>query len=269
LAVLAGGQPEACWAKYGGINIPNAPFTHELALRILLGTIQSSAARYRRSIEPMMSCSIDYYVRIFVVVRNDATVVKQASSKTSLLYYCQSCKSFETQPIGKFIRTEKGSKYGPCAVNISPDCMQCGSKYHIGGPFYSDPLHNKEFVCRMLGHVAHNHALFGTWERMVGMLVMIYEERDDPLYYVLPRMCGILHCSNPPFAKFVSGLLSTGYKVSQSHAYQQAIKTNAPPQVVWDILRQWCKLEPPSSKNISQTSPAYKILAVEPRFILH
>jgi tRNA (guanine26-N2/guanine27-N2)-dimethyltransferase len=32
LAVLAGSQTEACWAKYGGINIPNAAFTHEMVI---------------------------------------------------------------------------------------------------------------------------------------------------------------------------------------------------------------------------------------------
>ncbi|KAH6584005.1 hypothetical protein BASA61_007767 [Batrachochytrium salamandrivorans] len=53
MAVLAGSQPESCWAKYGGINIPGTQYTHEMALRILLHSIQSTAAKYRRSIEPL------------------------------------------------------------------------------------------------------------------------------------------------------------------------------------------------------------------------
>ena len=45
MAVLAGSQSDACWSKYGGMSLPNSPFCHELALRILLQTIQTSANR--------------------------------------------------------------------------------------------------------------------------------------------------------------------------------------------------------------------------------
>jgi tRNA (guanine26-N2/guanine27-N2)-dimethyltransferase len=58
-------------------------------------------------------------------------------------------------------------------------------------------------------------------------------------------------------------LLSTGYQVTQSHACVQAIKTNAPPQVVWDVMRQWCKQNPLKGTQ-STTSPSHIILSQEP-----
>lgn len=76
MAVLAGGQSEICWSKYGGTGIRGIPFCHELGIRLLLQTVASSAARYKRVIEPLMCCSIDYYVRIFVRIRNSAELVK-------------------------------------------------------------------------------------------------------------------------------------------------------------------------------------------------
>ena len=79
MAVLAGPRPEACFAKYGSVNIPNAPFTHELALRILLNTIQGIASRYKKSITPLLSCSIDYYVRVFVRVYDSAIDTKNCA----------------------------------------------------------------------------------------------------------------------------------------------------------------------------------------------
>jgi tRNA G26 N,N-dimethylase Trm1 len=79
MAVLAGSQSEACWAKYGGMSLPQSQYCHELALRILLHSIQSSAARYRRWIEPLASCSIDFYVRIFIRVHDSASMVRQAA----------------------------------------------------------------------------------------------------------------------------------------------------------------------------------------------
>jgi tRNA (guanine26-N2/guanine27-N2)-dimethyltransferase len=60
-------------------------------------------------------------------------------------------------------------------------------------------------------------------------------------------------------------LLSIGYKVSQSHAFPQSIKTDAPPQAVWDVLRKWCELHPIKG-TISESSPAQKILKSKPRY---
>jgi tRNA (guanine26-N2/guanine27-N2)-dimethyltransferase len=86
------------------MNVPGAPFTHELALRILLHSIQSTAAKYKRCIEPLMSCSIDYYVRVFVRVWSDVKVVKQCSVKSSFLTFCQGCKLFQVQHFGKIVK---------------------------------------------------------------------------------------------------------------------------------------------------------------------
>ncbi len=40
---------------------------------------------------------------------------------------------------------------------------------------------------------------------------------------------------------FRSALVNAGYRVSGSHACPLAVKTDAPPHVVWDILRCWVK----------------------------
>ena len=49
-----------------GANCPKTPFCHELAVRILLYTIQMTAARYGRSMEVLGAFQIDFYVRCFV-----------------------------------------------------------------------------------------------------------------------------------------------------------------------------------------------------------
>ncbi|KAL2912376.1 RNA methyltransferase tRNA(m5U54)methyltransferase [Polyrhizophydium stewartii] len=271
-AVTDGGsQPESCWAKYGGINIPGAQYTHELALRILLHAIQAAAARHRRTIEPLLSCSIDFYVRVFVRVRESAALVKQAASTTSLVFHCTGCRSFVLQPLGKLHRKSGGGdggvRYGP---SIGPamdrNCVHCGGQSHVGGPFFSDPIHSSEFVARMLDLVAAaGPAKFGTHTRMAGMLAVQSEELPIPLYFTLPTLGAALHCQNPSMVKLTSAILHAGHKVSQSHAAQGSIKTDAPADVIWDILRCWCKQHPPSDKNMSPNSPARRLLAVEPR----
>jgi len=46
-----------------------------MALRILLHSLSTSAARYRRYIVPTISCGIDFYIRVFVRVHESAAEV--------------------------------------------------------------------------------------------------------------------------------------------------------------------------------------------------
>ncbi len=64
-AVLCGNNGEACWAKYGAYPL-HRPFCHEMALRILLASIESHANRYKRHIVPVLSLSIDFYIRVWL-----------------------------------------------------------------------------------------------------------------------------------------------------------------------------------------------------------
>lgn len=54
-------------------------FPHEMALRLVLQQLQSSAGRYRRYIVPLVSCSIDFYLRVFVRVFTSPSQVKMAA----------------------------------------------------------------------------------------------------------------------------------------------------------------------------------------------
>jgi hypothetical protein len=42
-----------------------------------------------------------------------------------------------------------------------------------------------------------------------------------------------------------SAIYNAGFRASQSHCDADALKTDAPPRVVWDILRQWVQNEHP------------------------
>lgn len=46
------------------------------SLRLVLNAIATAAARYGRSITPLLSLSIDFYVRLFVRVRTSPIEVK-------------------------------------------------------------------------------------------------------------------------------------------------------------------------------------------------
>lgn len=98
-----------------------------------------------------------------------------------------------------------------------------------------------------------------------GLLCAVSEELSDiPLYYKLPDLCKVLHCSSPPMEKFQAAIVNAGYRVSGQHKEPQAVKTDAPNRVIWDIMRSWIRDNPISVKHMKEGSVIEKILTVEP-----
>ena len=60
---------QVCWTKYGSYPV-HRPYCHEAAVRILLACMETHANRYKRHITPLLSMSVDFYVRVFVRVRH-------------------------------------------------------------------------------------------------------------------------------------------------------------------------------------------------------
>ncbi|KAJ2158024.1 RNA methyltransferase tRNA(m5U54)methyltransferase [Coemansia sp. RSA 552] len=263
LAVLAGtNHPETCFGKYGGGPL-KGDVCHELALRLVVHSLQQAANRHRRYIEPLLSCSIDFYVRIFVRVHDSPLKIKSVAAQTGLVYRCPKCTSFAIQPFG--------TQPGPHKYRVAPGppvdrgCASCGSAQDVGGPCWIGPLHNPDFVQRMYNAVsAAPEEMYGTQARMRGMLKLIHEELPDtPFHYSLSELCSAVRTTCPPLTTFNSALLNAGYRVSGAHTCQGTIKTDAPPHVVWDIMRVLAGQNGRSPK-IAADSPAARILDAEP-----
>ena len=63
------------YSNYGGASV-NAEYKHEVGLRLIINSIASAAARYGRYVTPLLSFSIDFYARVFLVVNTHASHVK-------------------------------------------------------------------------------------------------------------------------------------------------------------------------------------------------
>lgn len=242
-------------------------FCHEMALRLVLQMLQTSAGRYKRHIVPLVSCSIDFYLRVFVRVYTSPQEVKKSASRMSVVYECSGCHAYSVQPLGKIsIKESNGAERHTPATGptVNTHCDHCNNIHHIGGPAWGADIHNKEFVAKMLEHVKNNESSYGTYKRMKGMLSVIKEEIEAPFYWTLQRLCGTVHCTSIPMMDLYSAILNAGYEVSASHASKQTIKTNAPSSVMWDIMRAWVKKCPVVMNNIPENSPARAILAKEP-----
>ena len=98
-----------------------AKHLHEMALRIVLHALESSANRYKRHIVPVLSCSIDFYVRLFVRVFESPAEVKLACMKMSYVYQSINCPSFYLQPVA---RQNKNSFVAPLVSLSDTTCAE-------------------------------------------------------------------------------------------------------------------------------------------------
>jgi len=266
MAALGGSHPETAYGRYASLPIQSAKYLQELALRILLHSIAVSAAKYGRTLRPILSVGMNFYVRVFVEIHNDKKGVSDLSLINGNVYQSTQCSSFVTIPHG-----QKGGKNGNGyqSTRMEPSkCPETGAPFKIGGPLWLGPLHDKNIVKVALERLADeackspDMGLIATRTRLLGLLTSVSEELDTPLYYTLPGLCQTLRCTSPPLRAFKGAIANAGYKVSGYHKDPGAIKTDAPGNIVWDIMRAWVEKDP-LKKKPTEGSAAEKILAIE------
>lgn len=242
--VLAGsGYPEKCFALYGGNNFGNAyvngESNHEVGIRLILNLIASTAAKYKKTIEPMLSLSIDYYFRVFVKVKTSPINVKNHASETMLTYGCNGCGHKIVQPLG--MKNNTKFQYPKLQGPISSNCQYCGTSYNVAGPMYAGNLHNREFIDKVLKiNESSDKEIYVTHERIKGMLTLASNELDDaPFFFNLNQLCSIF--KSPPISieQYTKAVGNLGYKVSLTHAKKNCVKTNLPWNLNLLINRAW------------------------------
>ncbi|XAR51626.1 tRNA (guanine(26)-N(2))-dimethyltransferase [Bertholletia excelsa] len=263
MAVLCGGNGEVCYSKYGSYPL-RGKSCHEMALRILLACIESHANRYKRYIVPLLSVQMDFYVRVFVRIYTSASAMKNTPLKLSYVYQCTGCDSFHLQPLGRTVSKNNSVRYLPGFGPVVPQhCSDCGKKYNVGGPMWSAPIHDQEWVATMLNEVKSMKDRYPAYDRISAVLTTISEELPDvPLFLSLHNLCATLKCTSPSAVIFRSAVINAGYRISGAHVNPLGMKTDAPMDVIWDIMRCWVKNHPVKAQSPDQAGSV--ILAKEP-----
>nr|AAL79341.1 Putative tRNA (Guanine-N2-)-Methyltransferase [Oryza sativa] len=222
MAVLAGGNAEVCFSKYGSYPL-KGKHCHEMALRILLACIESHAIRHKRYIVPIISVHMDFYIR---------------------------------------------DKRNIALPNFSPlvpqECAECGHNFVMGGPIWSDPMHDKEWAASILSSIQAMSCAYSAYAKISAIMTSVSEELPKaPLFVSLHNLCATLKCTNPTIATFQSAIRNAGYQISGSHVDPLALKTDAPMSVIWDIMRCWVKIH--AVKYRPGNHPGTRILSQEPK----
>lgn len=226
MAALCASYTDACLAKYGSIPT-KGDICHEMALRIILNSIERSASKYRRSIEPLMSCSIDFYARVFVRVHQaKSSHLGQAPFKSCYLIRCPDCRSYTLQPMCRS-KSGHGFKIGPSPLLSDSTCSYCLGNVQIAGPLWSGDLHSSEFLGVLKTSQLPDTITFK--ERVKGLAAICFEETGfPPLYISVTELAHTLRTPTPRLNQILYALKNAGYNVAISHCSPTGIKSNAP-----------------------------------------
>lgn len=276
MSVFCGNYPEKCNANYGSVPI-KAKYKHEMALRILLHSIDATANKYKRYVEPWLSLSVDHYVRVFVRIHHSPKEVKKSILKKSMVYQSVQCPSFYLQPLGVVTAlslsttgcdddangdgedsrtppTTGPGSFSPAVVSAPVSCPTTGGRMKVGGPIWSDPIHSQDIVRELLFQISSRsiaqkfHAKPNTTEyvpiasqkRLCKLLTVISEELPDcPLFYTIPLLAHQVKIVPPSRHLFYTALAKGGYRYSIFHHEPTALKTDAPPEFIWDLMKRY------------------------------
>ena len=239
MAVLCGAHSEACFTKYESVPLHKSHYCHEFALRIGVTTVARHAARYRKYIQPLLCVSVDYYMRLFLRVCTSPKETNLLPNKLSYVAQCVRCDSFHTFNVAT---CGAGKAFQPGRWTGNSKCDTCGGDFMIGGPIWTAPIQDPDWIRSVLKYVNERPAdVFPrTKARINAMLGAILDEIPEvPLFMALDALCHTLKISMPTRSLVENVFKAAGYKISVSHTNPQAIKTDAPQSFIWAFMKKW------------------------------
>ncbi len=220
MAPLCGVTPEPCLRKYGGRPL-RTEYCHELAVRLCLNTLITTAAKYEIGINPLLCYSIDHYIRIYALLQSGALKADTALKQLGYIIHCFQCNY--RSPTKNLL-------------SVSPTCSNCGDSLDYAGPLWLGILNDISFCKQIL---AENSQLqLGTKKRIDKILKLILEESSSPLtYHNIHLLCKEYKISAIPTQKLIETLRSLGYQATRTHFSRVSIKTDAPRPRIAEIIK--------------------------------
>ena len=167
----------------------------------------------------------------------------------------------------------------------------------ISGPMWGGPLHNSAFILTILEYLPElDKKIYKTAERIEGMLSTALEETllegepssraesgatkeenaahrpapptnpkeidRHPFFIVPSALAKVVRCQAPPAASLRGALKHAGYQVTRSHTKPGSIRTNAPWNFIWSMMREWVRQRAPPIKEgtIKEGTPGWGIM---------
>ncbi len=129
-APLCGAYPKACFRRYGARTL-RTPYSRELGLRILIGSIQRKAASQDLALTPVLAHATQHYFRIHFEAKEGAKRANKVIEGQGYVSHCFGCgKRFVSMGL----------------IPELPQECECGRKLNHAGPMWMDDLSDREHL---------------------------------------------------------------------------------------------------------------------------
>ena len=211
-AVLHGVYPEVCLRRYYGRPLNNS-YGNETAIRLLLSLIALTSSRLELAIQPIFVHATLHYLRIYAKVSVSSSQANNVYNSIGYIMHCFQCgHRFNVKEY------EKGK------------CELCNSGLAIGGQLWTGPLHDKEFVKKMLEQ--------GPDRQCKKVLEAAAEEASEiPYYFRADEISAKLKTNTQPVQRIIEKLRAAGFVGSKASLNTSAFKTDARIDSILNVLR--------------------------------
>jgi len=209
-APLCGAHFEAGVRRYS--TVPrNTDYHPEMGVRVLLGALVRTAARYDIAAEPVFTHATRHYVRTYLDLEDAASVANDAIDDLGSLYHCQDCLFREADP--------------GLIADPPEECPNCDSQRLVtAGPLWLGSSRDPEFVAAVREAVDDE---MGTAAAARDLCDALEAELDRPTHYDQHRLCKQWGRPASAMDDFLDALRDAGYAASPAQYGGTTFKTDA------------------------------------------
>ncbi len=209
-APLCGAHFDSGVRRYAAVPI-NTEYHAEVGVRVLLGAIARTAARYDVSVTPVLTHATRHYVRAYLSLDRGAATANKMIRSLGWIHHCWDCL---------WRATETG--FFPELPETCPNCT--GSDISTGGPVWLTAIHDSSFVNRITTHLSDE---METLDKAQQLLRTIQQELDQPTHYDHHRLCKQWSRTAIAMEDVIDRLHEQGYSASRTHYGGTTFKSTA------------------------------------------
>jgi len=200
LQVLHGLANKACQRKYHGVPI-KTEYANEIAIRLILGCLDSVAGRLDTQIQPQFVENDMHYYRIYAKILTK----KEQDSNIGYISHCFQC--------GNRI-TEK---------NQIENCSECGNKMKSAGPLWIGSIFDEEFIKKMKQQI-QKFVVEKKCEKILDKSIL--ESKLPPAYFTLDEIASMMKTAPLKLEKMIEKIKEIGYNSSITSLNPNGFRAN-------------------------------------------
>jgi tRNA (guanine26-N2/guanine27-N2)-dimethyltransferase len=219
MAPLCGVNPAACLRKYGGRPLRTV-YTHEIALRLLVGSAVRAAAIHEMGVKPLFGYYADHYIRVYLGLTHGAKPADASLEEMGYIVHCPRCLHREAVK-GPYLKASR--------------TCRCGGGMVVGGPMWLGDLADDAFTGEMLAKAVKVDG----WEpRLIHLIETIRGEIGYPAtYFHLDEFSRRAGVSSLNLADVFEKLKAAGVRATRTHYDPRGIKTDATADELTNVIK--------------------------------